>query len=111
MDGNSYSAEVVSKLFLREIWQQIEQQLQPSSVIFTVPVSAFERYLDWFHNLGDKLNIPAVQIVDESTAAALGYAVKHPGILMTRHKHQHPTLIALIFPTSGCWNLIIKLSS
>ncbi|MEH2184407.1 Hsp70 family protein [Nostoc sp.] len=82
LDGNSYSAEVVSELFLLEIWQQVEQQLQPSSVIFTVPVGAFERYLDWFRNLGNKLNIPAVQIVDESTAAALGYAVKHPGAVV-----------------------------
>lgn len=82
LDGNSYSAEIVSELLLREIWQQVEQQLQPSRVIFTVPVGAFERYLDWFRNLGDKLNIPAVQIVDESTAAALGYAVKRPGAVV-----------------------------
>ncbi|MEH2201744.1 Hsp70 family protein [Nostoc sp.] len=82
LDGNSYSAEVVSELFLKEIWQQVEQQLQPSHVIFTVPVGAFERYLDWFRSLGDKLNIPTVQIVDESTAAALGYAVKRPGAVV-----------------------------
>jgi molecular chaperone DnaK (HSP70) len=79
LDGNSYSAEVVSELFLKEIWQQVEHQLQPSRAIFTVPVGAFERYLDWFRNLANKLNIPALQIVDESTAAALGYAVKRPG--------------------------------
>ncbi|MCF4969733.1 Hsp70 family protein [Nostoc sp. CMAA1605] len=79
LDGNSYSAEIISELFLKEIWQQVEQQLQPSHVIFTVPVGAFERYLDWFRDLGDKLNMPTVQIVDESTAAALGYAVKRPG--------------------------------
>jgi len=36
LDGNSYSAEIISELFLLEIWQQIEQQLQPSHVIFTV---------------------------------------------------------------------------
>ena len=82
LDGNNYSAEVVSELFLQEIWQQVEQQLQPSRVIFTVPVGAFERYLDWFRNLGDKLNIPSVQIVDESTAAAVGYAVKSPGSIV-----------------------------
>jgi len=82
LDGNSYSAEIISELFLLEIWQQIEQQLQPSHVIFTVPVGAFERYLDWFRNLADKLNIPTVQIVDESTAAALGYAIKRPGTVV-----------------------------
>lgn len=82
LDGNSYSAVVVSELFLKQIWQQVEQQLQPSRVIFTVPVGAFERYLDWFRNLGDKLNLPSVQIVDESTAAAVGYAVKRPGAVV-----------------------------
>ncbi|MFB2917209.1 Hsp70 family protein [Aerosakkonema funiforme] len=80
IDGNSYSAESVSELFIKEIWQQIEpEKLQPKNVIFTVPVGAFERYLDWFRDVGEKLGVPEVQIVDESTAAALGYAVKRPG--------------------------------
>lgn len=79
-DGNSYSAELVSELFIKEIWQQLsEQRIEPSSVIFTVPVGAFERYLDWFRDLAEKLGVDDVQVVDESTAAALGYAVKRPG--------------------------------
>ena len=32
--------------------------------------------------MGEQLNIPNVQIVDESTAAALGYAVKRPGAVV-----------------------------
>ncbi|MDJ0733190.1 MAG: Hsp70 family protein [Nostocaceae cyanobacterium] len=79
LDGESYSPELVSQLFLQEIWQQITQQIQPSRVIFTVPVGAFERYLHWFRNLGETLKIPEIQIIDESTAAALGYAIKRPG--------------------------------
>ncbi len=82
LDGISYTAPLVCELFLQEIWQQVEQQLQPSRVIFTVPVGAFERYLDWFRHLEETLNIPNVQIVDESTAAALGYAVKRPGAIV-----------------------------
>lgn len=82
LDGSSYSAEVVSELFLKQIWQQVERQVQPTQAIFTVPVGAFERYLDWFRSLADKLNIPSVRIVDESIAAALGYAVKRPGTLI-----------------------------
>lgn len=80
LDGNSYSAELVSELFLKEIWQQLEREkIQPDGVIFTVPVGAFERYLDWFRDVAANLGIPEVQIVDESTAAALGYAVEKPG--------------------------------
>lgn len=80
LDGNNYSAEFVSELFLKEIWQQLEREkIQPDGLIFTVPVGAFERYLDWFRDVAGKLGIPEVQIVDESTAAALGYAVEKPG--------------------------------
>lgn len=82
LDGVSYSAPLVCELFLTEIWQQVQQQLLCDRVIFTVPVGAFERYQNWFRDLGEKLNIPNVQIVDESTAAALGYAVKRPGAVV-----------------------------
>ncbi|HEY9611217.1 Hsp70 family protein, partial [Allocoleopsis sp.] len=76
----TYSAETVSELFLQAIWQQLQaQQVQPDQVIFTVPVGAFERYLDWFRTLGDRLGVSQVQLVDESTAAALGYALQRPG--------------------------------
>ena len=83
IDGQIYSADLVSELFLKQIWQQLAQQkVEPSRVIFTVPVGAFERYLDWFRDVAERLNIPDVQLVDESTAAALGYAVKLPGSLI-----------------------------
>jgi molecular chaperone DnaK (HSP70) len=70
-------------LFIQTIWTEIKKQnIEPSHLIFTVPVGAFERYLDWFRDLGQKLNVPQVSIVDESTAAALGYAVKRPDKLI-----------------------------
>jgi molecular chaperone DnaK (HSP70) len=82
IDGQSYSAEFVSEQFLQQIWQQILQQhIQPSQVVFTVPVGAFERYLDWFRGVGDRLGV-AVKLVDESTAAALGYAIDRPDSLV-----------------------------
>ncbi len=77
---HSYSAEAVSEVFLQTIWQQLLlAQVQPDQVIFTVPVGAFERYLDWFRNFAERLGASKVQIIDESTAAALGYAVQRPG--------------------------------
>ncbi|MDP5018641.1 MAG: Hsp70 family protein, partial [Dolichospermum sp.] len=83
IDGINYNAISVSELFIQTIWTEIKKQnIEPSHLIFTVPVGAFERYLDWFRDLGQKLNVPQVSIVDESTAAALGYAVKRPGKLI-----------------------------
>lgn len=83
LEGISYTPELVSERFLMEIWQQLDQQnIVPQKVIFTVPIEAFERYLDWFREMGQKLGVDQVQIVDESTAAALGYAVHRPGALV-----------------------------
>lgn len=82
LDNESYPAKLVSELFIKEIWQQIKQQnIEPSKVIFTVPIGAFERYLDWFRDLGNSLETE-VQLIDESTAAALGYAIQKPGSLV-----------------------------
>ncbi len=52
--------------------------------MLTAPVLAFESYLDWLTSIVDGL-LPAsvpVRLVDESTAAALGYAVTEPGAIV-----------------------------
>ena len=83
IDGVSYSPEAVCEQFLETIWEALQQQnLQPTKAVFTVPVGAFERYRDWFWQLSQKLNIPQFQLVDESTAAAFGYAQNRPGSLV-----------------------------
>lgn len=83
INGHYYSAEVISERFLHALWQHLHHQhIQPSHVIFTVPVGAFERYLDWFRDIAEQLEIDQVHLVDESTAAALGYAVHRPGSLV-----------------------------
>jgi molecular chaperone DnaK (HSP70) len=83
LDGKIYSPNSVAENFIKTIWKQlILQKIQPDKVIFTVPVGAFERYLDWFRDLAENLGISEVQLIDESTAAALGYAVKRPGTLI-----------------------------
>lgn len=80
LDGQTYTAELVCELFIQEMWQQLSAlNLHPQRVVFTVPVGAFELYLDWFRDLAEKLKLPPIQLVDESTAAALGYAVQRPG--------------------------------
>ncbi|MBE9095538.1 Hsp70 family protein, partial [Tychonema sp. LEGE 07203] len=83
IDGETYTSESVAEQFIKTIWKQLYlQYIQPDKVIFTVPVGAFERYLDWFRNLAESLEVSEVQLIDESTAAALGYAVKRPGSLV-----------------------------
>ena len=83
IDDDTYTAESVAEQFIKNIWKQLYlQNIQPEKIIFTVPVGAFERYLDWFRDLGENLGGSEVQVIDESTAAALGYAVKRPGSLV-----------------------------
>jgi molecular chaperone DnaK (HSP70) len=78
IDGQSYSAALVAELFLTQLWAQITAQVTPTQVILTVPIGAFEHYLDWFRGVATRLNFPQPMWVDESTAAALGYAVGQP---------------------------------
>ncbi|MEM9218292.1 MAG: Hsp70 family protein [Cyanobacteria bacterium P01_F01_bin.150] len=80
LDGQIYDAEAIAHRFLAEIWAAIRKRnIEPSVAILSVPVGAFDRYLNWFKTAAIKLRCPSVKFVDESTAAALGYAVERPG--------------------------------
>jgi molecular chaperone DnaK (HSP70) len=83
IDGESYDAEVIAEVFLTELWHRLRlQNILPTQLIFTVPVGAFEAYLTWFRDFAEKLQFPNIQIIDESTAAALGYAITRPNALV-----------------------------
>lgn len=73
--GHRFLAEVMSALVYGE--QTIEE------LVLTVPIQAFERYLQWLTNAAEHF-APArrLRIVDEPTAAALGYDVRAPGSLV-----------------------------
>ena len=51
-------------------------------LVLTAPVSSFEGYLTWLSDVTGDLSAEQVYIVDESTAAALGYAVTEPGAVV-----------------------------
>ncbi len=83
IDGERYDVEAIAEIFLMELWQRLKlQNIEPTQLILTVPVGAFEAYLNWFHSFADKIQVPNLQIIDESTAAALGYAVTRPNALV-----------------------------
>jgi len=83
IDGELYDAEAIAEIFLTELWQRLAlQDIQPTQLIFTVPVGAFEAYRNWFENFAQRLQFPNFQIIDESTAAALGYAITRPNALV-----------------------------
>jgi molecular chaperone DnaK (HSP70) len=83
LDGKLYDAEAIAEIFLTELWRRlILQDIHPTQLIFTAPVGAFEGYLNWFSKFAERLKVPNFQIIDESTAAALGYAITRPNALV-----------------------------
>jgi len=110
IEEQTYSAKLIAERFLKQIWHSLaEQHIHPTKVIFTVPVGSFERYLDWFRDFATELNVEEVQIVDESTAAALGYAVNKIGSLVLVVDFGGGTLdLSLVRTRSGTEQKIIQ---
>lgn len=72
LDGCEVGFELVGKWFLRKLIQQLPDV---DSLIFTVPVDSFEPYRQWLGNVCAELQIAQVRMIDEPTAAALGYGI------------------------------------
>ncbi len=74
LDGHSLSFERIGSCFLHQVIGQLKAQ-DPSfsSLVFTVPVDSFESYRLWLGEVCESLDIEQVRLIDEPTAAALGY--------------------------------------
>ncbi len=76
LDGREVEFELVGEWFLKRI---IERLPDVDSLIFTVPVDSFESYRNWLSGVCQKLTVNQVRILDEPTAAALGYGINGGG--------------------------------
>jgi molecular chaperone DnaK (HSP70) len=76
IDGREVEFELVGEWFLKGI---IERLPDVDSLIFTVPVDSFESYRNWLGEVCEKLTVNQVRILDEPTAAALGYGINSGG--------------------------------
>ncbi len=76
IDGREVGFELVGEWFLKKI---IENLPDVDSLIFTVPVDSFESYRNWLGEVCEKLTVNQVRIIDEPTAAALGYGINGDG--------------------------------
>ena len=83
IDGQIISFERVGKLFLEEVIGGILKiPLPVESLIFTVPVDSFETYRNWLGEVCQSLQVEQVRMIDEPTAAALGYGMADAEILL-----------------------------
>jgi molecular chaperone DnaK (HSP70) len=93
LDGKIVRFEQVGQWFLSQI---IEQLLPPTSnregnlgeqsliesLILTVPVDSFEAYRHWLSGVCQSLPVKQVRMLDEPTAAALGYGIADGDVLL-----------------------------
>jgi molecular chaperone DnaK (HSP70)/HEAT repeat protein len=83
IDGTSWSDQVAGQAFLRLLLQALPYQTQQvAELALAVPAAAFESYLVWLTGAVRDLEAQKIRVVDEATAAALGYAVTEPGALV-----------------------------
>ncbi|MEG4278973.1 Hsp70 family protein [Microcoleus sp. MON1_C1] len=76
LDGQLITFEQVGEWYLSQIVNSIRQLPLPiDSLIFTVPVDSFEAYRHWLGKVSQSLQVEQVRMLDEPTAAALGYGL------------------------------------
>jgi molecular chaperone DnaK (HSP70)/HEAT repeat protein len=80
IDGVPWTETQVGQTFLRRLLESLPYRAEEiDQLVITVPVAAFEGYTAWLSRVVEGLPTEKIRIVDESTAAALGYAITEPG--------------------------------
>ena len=76
IDGQTITFEQVGQWFLNAVLNTVKaSEAETESLVFTVPVDSFEAYRLWLGELAESLNVNQVRLLDEPTAAALGYGL------------------------------------
>ncbi|MGK7940191.1 MAG: Hsp70 family protein [Crocosphaera sp.] len=84
LDETYVTFEKVGEWFLNTIIEQLRNEsANPlDSIVLTVPVDSFETYRHWLGNVCQGWNIDQVRLLDEPTAAALGYGTMEDELLL-----------------------------
>jgi len=80
IDGAPWTEAQAGQIFLRRLLESLPYPAEEiEQLVITVPVAAFEAYIAWLNHAVTGLPAGKIRILDESTAAALGYAIVEPG--------------------------------
>lgn len=85
LDGVEWDEGRAGEAFLNTVLDAIiAEEGSIEELVLTVPVHSFERYLKWLRgeSVLARSGVQRLRIVDESTAAALGYEIRTPGELI-----------------------------
>jgi len=92
LDGREIAPADAGRDFLTTVlaFAAADLNLRDEEVALTVPVEAFEHYEDWLTSVAEAAGIPRFRLIDEPSAAALGYGA-----------HIQPGHVYLIFDFGG----------
>jgi molecular chaperone DnaK (HSP70) len=82
VDGREISHHDAGRDFLAAVltFAAAELNLHDEEIALSVPVEAFEHYEDWLTGVAEAVGLPRFRLIDEPSAAALGYgAFIQPG--------------------------------
>ncbi len=84
LDGTNITFEQIGQWYIKSIINSLASVLPDTgeSLILTVPVDSFEAYRRWLTKVCVDLPVNQVQMIDEPTAAALGYGVNQGSLLL-----------------------------
>ncbi|MEW6157042.1 MAG: Hsp70 family protein [Verrucomicrobiota bacterium] len=92
LDGRSITHFAAGQDFLSAVLLLAieEMKVGDEEMAFTVPVEAFEHYVDWLTRVTESIGVARFRLIDEPSAAALGYGA-----------HIQPGHVYLIFDFGG----------
>ncbi len=83
LEGCQITFEQVGEWFISQLLQLVVlDDAAAESLVVTVPVDSFDTYRSWLNRVCAQLAITQVSLLDESTAAALGYGLDQGLILV-----------------------------
>ena len=84
LDGHKISFEQIGAWFLQELITSLQEETgtELESLVLTVPVDSFESYRHWLMGVAESLTVSQISILDEPTAAALGYGAVDQELLL-----------------------------
>lgn len=83
IDGVNWADRDAGRAFVRQVIERLPHKItELDELVLTAPVASFEGYLAWLNDAISEMPPEKVRIVDESTAAALGYMVTKPGAVV-----------------------------
>ena len=83
LDGCNITFEQVGEWYLQKVIKQLSSvEGTLDSLVLTVPVDSFEAYRHWLGKVCQQLPVEQVRMLDEPTAAALGYGLTEEDLLL-----------------------------